>query len=180
MPLPFAILAGVLFGLAFAIMAKGEAGEARGSTSRAYLLTIGFAVFVFAPIVAYFVAFHGDWAYLYLFAWQRVPSAIDLALIALSAAAIPFSFRLAANSVARGRRDRIIRIALPISLVAIGFAIGWEKRLSVSATYIQFHGAFGGVPIGQSSLGRGVLLAWLALAAGTTLWIRLVRKGNAF
>lgn len=180
MPLPFALLSGVLFGLAFAILATGDTGEARGAMSRSYRLTLGFAAFVFAPVVGYFVAFHGDWAYAYAIAWTRIPSALDLALIGLSAAAIPISFRLAANSVSRGRRNRVIRIALPISLLAIGLAIGLEKRLAVSATYIQFHGAFGGVPIGQSSLGRGVLLAWLALAAGTALWVRLVRKGNAF
>ena len=42
----------------------------------------------------------------------------------------------------------------------------FARRLSVSASFAQYHGGFGAVPIGRSPLGRGILLSWIALAIG--------------
>ncbi len=179
MPLPFAFLTAILFGLSFAIGARGENPES-GGVFRTTVLTAGFSAFVFLPVISFFVGFHGDWAYVYAVPWKKIPSAVDVVLLSLAAALIPATFRIASSAVERGRADRVLRAALPVSLLTIALAISCEKRLAVSATYVQYHAAFGVVPIGQSSLGRAVLIAWLALAAGSALWLRLVRKGHAF
>ena len=180
MPLPFAFLTAILFGLSFAVVARGDTGENVSGASRTMALTVGFSALVFLPVTGFFVTFHGDWAYLYTTPWQRVPSAIDLLLLTLAASLLPATFHLGSKSVERGRSDHVLRAALPLSLLTIALAIRFEKRLAVSASYVQYHAAFGAVPFGQSSLGRAVLAAWLALAAAIALWVRLVRKGHAF
>jgi hypothetical protein len=60
----------------------------------------------------------------------------------------------------------------------IGCAVAGH-RLGVSASYAQYHGGFGAVPIGKSLLGRGVLLSWLALAAGYAWSAHVLRTSHA-
>jgi hypothetical protein len=56
--------------------------------------------------------------------------------------------------------------------IAVAAATLAVRRLAVSATYTQFRGDFGTVPIGSSVLGKGVLTVGILLtvAVAWTVW----------
>lgn len=163
MPILFAPFGGVLLGALLAWFARAELAREEGplALSRPFAITALFAAFVYAPIVGYFAAFHGDWAYLYWIASRAVPSAIDLALVLLATVTLPITFALAARP-ARGQRLAVVGAigGVPAVLLAI-LVLALQHRLSTSASYAQFHGDFGTEAITASALGRGVL--WMAL-----------------
>jgi hypothetical protein len=174
MPLPFALLLGFALGVALASVAKAELAREGGPlvTSRPLVIVAAFAGIVFTPIVGYFLAFHGDWAYLYAVSWQSIPSALDLALVLAAGASIVAGFVVAVPPV-RARNARVVGtlVGAPSAIALVLFAIGL-RRLGVSASYSQFHGGFGIEPITSSALGKSVLLAVLVLAAGIAWTVR--------
>jgi hypothetical protein len=176
-PLPFALLVALALGAAFARLAQGEItrAEAPLAASRGMSVALGFAALVLLPVTAYFAAFHGDWAYLYFVAWQHVPSAIDLALVLLAAACVPAGFVAGALAV-RARRQDVLGglIGAPVALLLI-VTMAFTKRLVVSASAAQYAGGFGVEPIAASALGKGVVWALLAMAAGVALAVRALR-----
>lgn len=144
--------------------------------SEPFALTSIFAAVLWLPVVSYFIAFHGDWSYLYLVAWRRVPSAIDLGLVLLSAAAVPAGFYWAAVPVRKQRLGAAAAlVATPVAVVVVGLAFA-AQRLAVSGTYAQFQGDFGTEPIGASTLGKGVLLMAVALALGVAWTARSLSR----
>jgi hypothetical protein len=160
MPVAFAPLVGLALGAAFAWIAAPELWSAQGPivTLRPFAIVVAFAAFVWLPTVGYFVAFHGDWSYLYVVPWRRIPSAVDLGLVLFSAGTVVLGFSLAVRPV---RKRRFGPVAAML-VVPLAFALGGvslsTRRLAVSATYAQFHGDFGTQPIGSSPLGKGVLV----------------------
>jgi hypothetical protein len=167
-PIAFAPLAGFAFGAALAWVAAPALARDDGPVtfSTPFALVSAFAALLWLPIVGYFVAFHADWSYLYLVSAQRVPSAVDLGLVLLSAAAVPGGFFVAARPVRKGRMGpAAVLVAAPLAVVVAGIAAA-SSRLAVSGTYAQFHGEFGTEPIGASTLGKGVLLMASLLALG--------------
>src|ERR1700743_2707606 len=98
MPLPLAFPIGCLLGLGLAWMARVELARSEVPLvlTRPFLVALGFALIVFAPVVGYAVALHGDWSYLYLVRFARIPSAVDLGMVLLSAATIPAGFTVGA------------------------------------------------------------------------------------
>ena len=172
-PLLFAPLVAVLFGLLLAYYGRTELALADRTAlgTRAFSVSLAFTALVFSPTLGYFAAFHGDWAYLYLLPHAKVPSAVDLMVVLLSASLVPATVAYAARSLAEKRTSQLVRIAGGmLAALAIFGAISYA-RLSVSASHAQFRGGFGIVPIGASPLGRGVLLAWVALG-GAVAWAR--------
>jgi len=172
-PLLFAPLVAVLFGLLLAYYGRTELALADRTAlgTRAFSVALAFTVLVFSPTLGYFAAFHGDWAYLYLLPHAKVPSAVDLMVVLLSASLVPATVAYAARSLAEKRTSQLVRIAGGmLAALAILGALSYA-RLSVSASHAQFRGGFGIVPIGASPLGRGVLLAWVALG-GAAAWAR--------
>jgi hypothetical protein len=127
-------------------------------------LTIALAALVYAPIVGYFVALHGDWSYLYVVRWHSIPSAVDLVLVVLASATIPIAAAVARPYARAARLNVLLRLGAGPAVVALGLAGASARRLATSATYAQYHGAFGVEPLTSSTLGRGVLLAAVALA----------------
>jgi hypothetical protein len=180
-PVPFAHLFGLALGAALAWIAAPELGS--GDTpivaSRPFAIVLAFAAFVWLPVVGYFVAFHGDWAYVYLVPWRRVPSAIDLGLVLLAGAAVVGGFCAAVGPVRKRRFTPVVLLtAVPGALAVAGLVLA-ARRLAVSGTYAQFHGDFGTEPIGASLLGRGVLLMGGILAVGVAWTVRaLARTGE--
>ena len=92
--------------------------------SRPFAVVAAFAALVWLPVVGYFVAFHGDWSYLYVVPWQRVPSAVDLGLVLArgrggrSAASGSRSRPVRKRRIGPGRRDG----RRPGALAVVGLA----------------------------------------------------------
>jgi hypothetical protein len=167
MPLPLALPVGLLLGMSLAWLARVELARSEVPLvlTRPFLIAVSFGVLVYAPVIAYFVAVHGDWAYLYLVRFAQVPSAVDLALVLVAAAGIPLGLALAAPWTIAKRGPALLKVgALSALILLVGCAIV-ARRLSVSASYAQFHAGFGIAPASRSGLGRGMLLGWTALIA---------------
>jgi hypothetical protein len=182
-PIPFAPLVGLLFGIAFAWAARDAAPQATGASEgetepgwRSLSLVLAFAGCVFAPIVGFFAAFHGDWAYLYTLDWRALPSAIDLAIVLVSAACVPAGF-VVATLLMRSRRHRALAaLALTPSVALLALLALGARRLVVSAAYAQFHGDFGTRSIAASALGRAVLLSAVVLTLAAAWGFRALRR----
>lgn len=181
MPLLLAFPVGALIGATLAWMARAEL--ARSETplllARPFVVSVGLGVLLFGPIIGYFTALHGDWAYVYLVRTSRVPSAVDLLLVALAALTIPAGFALAARWAVEKRGTELLRVMTVVAILVLAACALTARRLGASASFTQFHGGFGVAPIGQSPLGRSVLLSWAALALGFAWTSRAVRAPRA-
>jgi hypothetical protein len=177
MPLPLAFPVGLLVGMSLAWIARTELARSEVPLvlARPFLVSVALAALVFAPIVGYFVALHGDWSYLYLVRWNRVPSALDLVLVIACAVQVPLGFAVATPLSIAKRGATLLKIGAAIALVIVIAGIVGSRRLGVSASYAQYHGGFGAVAIGKSPLGRGVLLSWIALL-GAYAWSFLLLR----
>jgi hypothetical protein len=164
-------------GVAFAWVARAELSraDARLLETRGLRIVIGFAALVFAPVAAYFALFHGDWAYLYLVAWRRVPSAVDLALVGAAAASVVGGFATAAPFARAGKLPVLAGLFGTPTVILVLLVLALQKRLGTSASFAQFHGGFGTQPITQTELGRGMLMMLAVLALGTAWCVRLLR-----
>jgi hypothetical protein len=173
-PIPFAPLFGFALGGILAWVAGAELVRDDGPivASRPFAVVCAFAALVWLPAVGYFVAFHGDWSYLYVVAWQRVPSAIDLGLVLLASAAVVGGFWLAVGPVRKRRTGPIAAIVVVPGAFGVVGLIAAAHRLAVSGTYAQFQGDFGTAPIGASALGKGVLFMGVVLCAGVAWTVR--------
>ncbi len=181
MPVFFAPLVGFLFGVAFAWAAWAELARDDGPlvASRPFLVVVAFALLVFTPIVGYFAFFHGDWAYLYTVPARDVPSAVDFALVLASGGVVVLGFVGAAPLVRRRKVSVVTTLAIVPGSIAIALFALFARRMSLSATYAQFHGEFGTEPIASSALGRGVLLMAVLLAAGVAWSVRALMGMSA-
>lgn len=178
MPLPLAFPVAWLIGLSLAWTARAELARSDVPLvlARPFLVAAAFGAIVFAPVVGYFAALHGDWAYLYAVRWSRVPSAIDLVLVALAAAQVPLAFAVATPWAVAKRGTLVLQVSAVIAFaLVIGCAVAF-RRLASSATYAQYHGGFGTAPIGKGTLGRGVLSSWIALLAGWGWGLHVLRS----
>jgi hypothetical protein len=179
MPLPLAALVALSLGALFAHAARAELAQSDAPlmSSRPAAIAAAFAAFVYLPAVAYFAAFHGDWAYMYFVPWRRIPSAIDLAVVLACAALVPAGF-LAAAPLARARRREAVLalIAAPAGAAAL-LAVVLEHRLGTSATFAQFVSDFDTRPIAQTALGRAMLVAIAVCAVAVVHGVRLLHAG---
>jgi hypothetical protein len=178
MPIPFAPLLGLALGAMLAWIAGPELARADGPVvaSRPFAVVCAFAGFVWVPAVGYFVAFHGDWAYLYVVPWQRVPSAVDLGLVLLAGAAVVGGFVLAVRPVKKARSGPVVAMVVAPGAAAIAGLTLAARRLAVSGTWAQFHGEFGTEPIGASTLGKGVVLMGVVLALAVAWTVRALMR----
>ena len=178
MPLPFAFPVGLILGMTLAWVARVELARSEVPLvlARPFLVALGLGAIVFAPIVGYFTALHGDWAYLYLVRWSRVPSAVDLFLVVLAALTVPLGFAIATPWAIARRGTRLLQVNAGIAAVLVIAGAILARRLSMSASFAQYHGGFGGVPIGRSPLGRGMLLSWGALALAYAWSVQALRS----
>ena len=178
LPLPLALPVAWLIGLSLAWSARAELARSEVPLllARPFLLAAAFGAIILGPVLGYFVALHGDWAYLYAVRWSRIPSAIDLLLVVLMAAQVPLAFAVTAPWAAAKRGPLFVRLSAAILFVLVVLCIVFRGRLVASASYAQFHGGFGTAAIGKSSLGRGVLSSWTALLAGWGWAIHVLRR----
>jgi hypothetical protein len=180
MPLLLAPFIGFVLGVVLAWAAAPELGRDDGPlvASRPFALVVAFALLVYAPVIGYFDAFHGDWSYAYLVAARRVPSAVDLGLVLASSAMVPLGLAVAAPQLRRRRLGALVTLIAAPGSVALAILALTARRLAVNATYAQFHGDFGGEPIAESALGRGVLVMAVLLAAGIAWCVRAIGQMN--
>ena len=178
MPLPLAIPLGLIIGMTLAWVARAELARSEVPLvlARPFLVALGLGTVVFAPVAGYFAALHGDWAYLYLVPWARVPSAVDLLLVVVAALQVPLGFAVATPWAIAKRGTRLLQVNAAIAAVVVVVCAVFARRLSVSASFAQYHGGFGGVPIGRSPLGRGILLSWIALAVAYAWSVHALRS----
>jgi hypothetical protein len=179
MPAPLAPLIGFALGVAFAWWAREELGKATaaaGIGSRSLVIVALFATLVFAPIGAYFLAFEADWSYAYFIDTRRIPSALQLALVLVDAASVPVGFVVGA-SFAKSRKLVPLLILAGAPLVfTLSCLAATAGRLSIQATYAQYHGDFGTRSASGSSLGYALLWMDTLLALGVVWTARQVNK----
>lgn len=178
MPLPFALPVAWLLGVSLAWMARAELSRSDAPLviGRSFLITSLFAGLVFLPVVAYFAAFHGDWAYLYFVAWSRVPSAMDLAFVLVAALQVPLAFAVAAPWAASKRGGLALQVTGGLAVIVLVAGVLCARRLGSSASFTQFHAGFGAIPIGKAPLGRGLLLGWSTLLVAWVFVARTLRE----
>jgi hypothetical protein len=180
-PIPFAPLLAFVLGVVLAWVSRDELARDAGPlvATRPVAISAAFAAGVYAPMVGYFVTFHADWSYLYLVPRAEVPSAIDLALVLVSGALVPLGAMVAAPVARQKRLGAVLWLAsVPAVLAAALFAWG-ARRLAVSASYAQFHGDFGTVPLVGSSLGRAVLFMAVVTTLGVVWSVRSLEAKEA-
>jgi hypothetical protein len=164
-------LVGFLLGVAFAWSAAAELGRAHSAelATRSVAVVALFSLLVFAPASAYFLAFAPDWSYAYMLDTHRLSGAADLIVVLLAVASVPLGFVLAAGSVREKKPGALLRLAAVPCLAAVTFLIVALPRLSVDATYAQYHGDFGVRSVAGSPLGYALL--WMdSVLAGGALW----------
>jgi hypothetical protein len=179
-PIVFAPLLGCVLGIVLAWRSRDELVRGSGPlvATRTVVVASAFAGFVYAPVVGYFVAFHADWSYLYLVSRARIPSAVDLALVLASGACVPLAAMVAAPAARLKRFGTIVWLVSVPAVVAAGLFAWGARRLAVSASYTQFHGDFGTVPLSDSTLGRGVLFMAIVTALGVVWCLRALETSH--
>lgn len=178
MPLPIAALVALALGALFAYVARSELSltDRPLVATRPMGIVAAFAAFVYAPAIGYFAAFHGDWAYLYLVPWRRIPSALDLVLVASCAALLPVGFLIAAPFARAKRRSAVMGMIGAPAGAAVLLALACQHRLATSATFVQYAHDFGTQPMSATALGRAVLWAILVATVGALWSVRLLRS----
>ncbi len=181
MPLPLALPIALLFGMSLAWLARVELARSEVPLvlARPFLVAAALGAIVYGPVVAYFVAMHGDWAYLYLIRFSRIPSAVDLSLVLLAAAQVPLGFALASPWAIAKRGPALLKVGVFIGVLLLVGCFLAHRRLAVSASYAQYHGGFAVMPLGKTPLGRAVLLSWAALLAGFGWSVHALRAPRA-
>jgi hypothetical protein len=177
-PIPFAPLVGFVLGVVLAWSAAVPLAREEGPVvaSRPVAVAAAFALLVYTPVVGYFVAFHGDWAYVYQIPWRRVPSALDFALVLFSGACVLLGFLAAVPLLRKRRTGAVAALGVAPAAVALALLALTAKRLMYSATYAQFHGDFATEPVAASTLGYGILVMGVIVVAGMAWCVRAVWK----
>lgn len=128
-----------------------------------------FGGLVWAPVCAYPILFHADWAYAYVVDSRAVPSALELVLM-ISDAAAP-----AAGAWAVGRKSlRFWSIAVPTACVALVLIVLGPRWLTYG-TWNEVRARLGAVPVWRSPIALGSV--WMTALTGIAL-VRLVRSAR--
>jgi len=170
MPAPTGPLIGLALGAALAWASSDAASRSKSTLAFPPLALVSlFALAVFAPCAAYFVAIEPDWAYAYLIDGRRSLGVLSTLVLLCDVASIPLGFVLGQRASEHAAFTARIRlVGLPLLAAGI-FVIILFPRLSVQATYAQYHGDFGTRPVAGSPLGYALL--WTAVVlAGATAW----------
>jgi hypothetical protein len=172
-PVLVALPFGLSLGVGFAWAARRELRRvATREGSRGLGVAVLFAICVFAPICAYFLAFEPDWCLAYLIDTARTSAALVPALLLLQVTTIPVGFLLGDALIRRGDETNLLRVLGAGAVVTLGGVMLGLRRFAVQGSYAQFHGDFGTQPLAGSSLGYAILLLGFWLAAGLVfaLW----------
>lgn len=175
MPAPTGPLLGLLLGALFARSRSEEKRRDRSGLEPLSLVTL-FALLIFGPVAAYYMALEPYWAYAYFI--ESVPrmSALNAVILLLDVASVPFGFWLVTRASAAQRVGTLTRlVGLPVLGICLFFGVFFQ-RLSVQATYAQFHGDFGTRPVAGSPLGHALLWTTLILVASSSWTVFALRR----
>lgn len=173
MPFLVALPFGFSLGIGFAWAARRELRRVTSREgSRGLAVAVLFAVCVFTPVAAYFLAFEPDWCLAYLIDTGRTSAALVPALLLVELVSVPLGFLLGSALLRRGDETNLLRLLGTGVVLTLGCVMLGLRRFAVQGSYAQFHGDFGTQPLAGSSLGYAVLLLgfWLAAGLGFALW----------
>lgn len=177
MPAPIGPLLGLALGAAFA-WAFSE-GSSRGKAALAVppltLVTL-FALLALAPAAAYFLAFEPDWSYAYLVDSSRRLGVLHALVLLSDVASVPLGFTLALSSARGPMFSVLLRLIGAPLLAAAVFVVVLFPRLSVQATYTQFHGDFGTRAVAGGPLGYAMIWSALVLACAAMWTAHCLRR----
>jgi hypothetical protein len=140
----------------------------RPIAGQAVLIASVLGLFAYAPAVGLLISAEPDWAYAYLIPAQQLPRWLNPWLVLAAGVSVPLGFG-AALRACRGRTSFIQAwFWVPLVVGSIPIILG-ASRLSVQATFQQFHGDFGIQQLVGGPL--GYLLGWLLLALAGATWI---------
>ena len=153
---------GFIVGIGFAWSTADALTRLQGSAARdrALALVALFGMLVHAPVAGYFLAYAPDWSLAYWFDSSRIPEAGRLALVLVDAASPALGFAVATRGNRVLKRASLVRVAAPAAVLGLTWLTISFSRLSVSASYKQFHADFGITPVAGSGLGYALLLMW--------------------
>lgn len=164
MPAPCGPLLGLVLGALLARVRSEEQRRERSQLEPLGLVTL-FALVIFAPIAAYYLALEPYWSYAYFL--ESVPriSALNAVVLLADVASVPLGFYLGTRARDAQKLTTLTQlVALPVLGVCV-FVVLLLPRLSVQATYSQYHGDFGTRPVAGSPLGHALIWTTLILAA---------------
>ncbi|MDC0747244.1 hypothetical protein [Polyangium mundeleinium] len=182
MPAPLAPLFGFALGVLLAWLARFEdSPDERGASSwdRPTLAVALYALLVYAPVSAYFAVFAADWSFAYLVDGRAIPSALQLLLVLLDAAAPVLGFLAGRRALARRSLAALAWLAaLPLAAATIPL-VALHARFGIDATYDQVQSDFGTRPLPGSPLGYAVLWMDVILVAGAVFTARTLSTIDA-
>jgi hypothetical protein len=153
-----------------ALLSRARSEEKR--RQRAGLEPLGlvtlFALLVFGPTAAYYMALEPYWSYAYFIESAPRISALNAAVLLVDVASVPLGYALGERVHGAGRFGALVRlIGLPVLALCL-FLVVFLPRLSVQATYSQYHGDFGTRPVAGSPLGYALIWTTLVLLASVS------------
>jgi hypothetical protein len=165
-------LLGFALGVLFAWLARHEIARAAPTSlaSRSLSIVALYAVLVFGPACAYFLVLEPDWAGAYLFDAGRRARLVSVAGTLLALVSVPLGFLAAAPAARAQRAAGVLRLGAVAGLSTLALTLALFPRLSIRATYAEYHGDFGTEPVAHTTLGWG--LFWVCLVvAGATAYV---------
>jgi len=172
-------LFGFTLGVSFAWIARHDIarGAQAALAGRSLAIVALYAVLVFGPACAYFLVLEPDWAGAYLFDAGRRARFVSVTGTLLALVSVPAGFLAAAPATRARRSASVLRLGAVSALASVALTLGLFPRLSVRATYAEYHGDFGTESVAQSPLGWGLLWVGLVLGLATFYVSRVLARG---
>jgi hypothetical protein len=165
-PVPLVICCGTLMGLAFARVVQGLL--LRGTTafyaSPAFAIVTAYGLLVLGPLGGVTAAIAPDWSLSYLIDSERSPAMLETLCVVAAAISAPGGYLWGAALTTRRRQNILSRHIAGGAVVALLMCIALWKRMTIQATYAQFHGGFGLQTLEGTELGYVIL--WMLLVLG--------------
>jgi hypothetical protein len=176
MPVLVALPFGLCLGVSFAWLSRRELRRVTAEVgSRGLGIAALFALFVLAPVCAYFLAFEPDWCLAYLVDTSQATPVLPPALLLLALVSVPGGF-LVGRLLLEHDEASLLRVLAGLVVLTLGSVMLGLRRFAVQGSYAQFHGDFGTQPLGGSSLGYAILLLGFWLTAGLLFAVWNLRR----
>lgn len=170
-------LLGFSLGAAYAWLASEEIARVGGVIGTRSLWVVAlFGVLVLGPAAAYLLAFSPDWSYAYYVDARRVPGVAPLMIVLADAASLPVGFASAAAAASARRAGGVARLVLLPGTLAVAGTAATLGRLSVYATFAQFHGDFGTESVAGSPLGYALLWVGAIVVVAASWTFHVLRR----